>query len=70
MVGGVVMAIDVDTPAMDEDRSINVTVSKDTFAVRALTVGAGGVATTMETVTGADVPPGPVAVKAKLSGPK
>ena len=36
---------------------------------RAATAGAAGVATVNDTVAGADVPPGPVAVNVKLSAP-
>lgn len=69
-VGAVLIAIVLATPVIALVKSMALLPLKGTVTVRATTVGAPGVATTKVTVAGADVPPEPVAVKAKLSVPK
>ena len=59
----------VTAPVIWAERLIEATVLNSTDAVLPTTVGAGGAATVIETVPGADIPPGPVAVTVKLSVP-
>ena len=60
----------VNTPLAARPRSITEAVLKVAVALIADTVGAGGVATTIDTVAGVDEPPGPVPTNVKRSVPK
>ena len=69
--GAVATVMPVETPDTELERSITVPWLLNATATpeRAATVGAAGIATVSDTVAGADVPPGPVAVNVKLSAP-
>ena len=67
--GAVTIWILVTTPLMCAVRLIADVVLNSTVTALSAAVGAGGAATVRLTVAGAEVPPGPVAVKAKLSLP-
>jgi hypothetical protein len=66
---GATTATLVKTPVMELVRSIADVTPDGTETERAAVVGAGGL-TVIDTVAGVEVPPAPVAVYWKLSGPK
>ena len=59
----------VDTPVICAVRSMAVAIEKPTATARAATEGGGGNIVILTGPEGSDVPPGPVAVNVKLSGP-
>ena len=67
--GSETIEIAVVTPLICELRLIVDVVLNNTVTALSDTVGAGGAATVSASVAGAEVPPGPVAVKLKLSPP-
>lgn len=69
LAGSVTRAILVTTPVIWAVRLIDATVLNSTDAALSTSVGAGGADTVIETVPGADTPPGPDTVKVKLSVP-
>ena len=69
-VGCDVIAMELTTPVIELARLITVAVPNVTVAALAVATGAAGNPTCRLTVAGSEVPPMPVAVNEKLSGPK